>query len=767
MKQKLSFLLAGILLLLSISSAACSSEKSEPKDARTPASAKQADSQSQETAATGRYREETISFPLPVETVFDTETREGSVRILFEQKPGDLSCCKSTDNGLTWQQEPWNADWLPQGCRVVSACFAPEGTLVASTGKISDNPLDEQHATGAYTYFRLTETEQGLTAAPLSLELPEPKEAYLKKGYGLGSLTCSQDGKLFGVLQYSLDEEHIFQVLGFDLKSGALDWKRDEKAAEVKVYGNSLYLNAYDGTCKTLNPSSGKDLAETASPSGKVFFSCMDINPEKEKIFYCDKTGIYGSDTAMALSELLVDGRLSSFSDISCDIKYFFHINEKVFLLFLADQSGENMKLLRYEYDPKLATQPEQEIRIFSLTSNDAIKKLISDFQSSHPDVLVNYEVGMEDSNAKDTADVINILNTEIMAGNGPDILFLNGLPWESYQEKGILMDLGGSLASAMEKDKVFENLFDAYKTEGRQYAIPISFSISLLAGEKSQIASAASLDSLLEMASGIEGISPLDAGNFLPYVFSIFWQDIQKTDGSISREAVENLLETVGKFDSLLQPKEDIFPAFSSLNLEADMPYDGNACSPLDIWNVVYKNSAASVGYLGSIQDFTAISDHIPGQNLSCRLFPAHVFLALAAGINSKSSQIKLSEEFLAFALSEEGQTIFVDGSLPVFPQFPVNRQVWDAMAKKPSEEELERLQQIFQMLGGSFDWLPAEEYEKLKQEVLELDTPAMEDTVVLDAISASGSAYLSGGKSLDTAVNEIMQTLELYLAE
>ena len=87
--------------------------------------------------------------------------------------------------------------------------------------------------------------------------------------------------------------------------------------------------------------------------------------------------------------------------------------------------------------------------------------------------------------------------------------------------------------------------------------------------------------------------------------------------------------------------------------------------------------------------------------------------------------------------------------------------------MAEKPSQGELEHLQQIFQMLGGSFDWLPAEEYEKLKQEVLELDTPAMENTVVLDAISGSGSAYLSGGKSLDMAVNEIMQTLELYLAE
>lgn len=298
---------------------------------------------------------------------------------------------------------------------------------------------------------------------------------------------------------------------------------------------------------------------------------------------------------------------------------------------------------------------------------------------------------------------------------------------------------------------------------------VPISFSIPVLAGEKSQLAQVGSLDSLMEMAAQIKDLLPLDATNFLPYIFSTFWQDIQKEDGSISREKLKNLLKTVGEFNDLLQPKEEnAWVLFSAVNPENDKaPYYTLASSPFDVSNIVYQNVAASIGYLGSIWDFTAISDHIPGQNLSYCLFPEHVFTSLIAGLNSKSKQPELAKEFLEFTLSEEEQDIFMNGSLPVYPQFPVNKNVWDRMVTEPSESDRKNYEEIFQRLGGTFHWPTQAEFEKLKQEVLELNTPAMEDTIILSTILESGASYLSGGTSLDGAVNEIMQTLELYLAE
>ena len=764
MKQKLSLLLAGLLLLLPLCIAGCSSPKTQTKQGASPEQAKSSSRQGD--GAKGRYQEEEIPFPAPIQTIFDLEKKDGTVRILTEQEPGSFYCYKSQDEGASWQQEPWDASWLPEHYRVVSACFAPEGEIYVSAGKISENPLDEQHAIGVYEYFKLEEAGQKLHSSPLSLKLPEPKKEYIS--YGLTSITCPKTGTLVGTLQSGHGESLTYQLMGFDPNSGAITWERESGNAEIKAVQGALYLNEFDGTIKTLDAASGNELTEAVCPSGKLFLRQMDADPEKKKIYTCDETGIYSSDNTMSLTELLVDGRLNSLSDVSHSIQYFYQITEKVFLAFLGSAPTGELKLLRYEYNANLPTQPEQELKIYSLSNDDTIKKLIFDFQSSHPNVLLSYETGMESLGVKNESDAINILNTEIMAGDGPDVLFLNGLPWNSYAKQGILMDLS-SIGLTQDASKVFQNLFAAFQTQGKQFAAPISFSIPVLVGEKGKIDQASSLEGLLELAKQTEHPAPLSANNFLPYTFSIFWQEIQKGDGSISKEKIAQLLEYAKTFDDLLQPQEgeilDMFQAVSP-NVE-NAPYYDSVRHMVDIWDIVYGNTASGIGYLGNIRDFTAISDHMPGQNLSFLPFPEHVFTSLSAGINSKSSQTDLAAKFLEFMLSEEEQMVFIDDSLPPSCAFPVNKGAWQAMAAKPSPKKLEEYGAIFQRLGGSFHWPSQEEFNQLEQMASELDTPAMEDTLILSAILDSGGAYLSGNKPLDGAVTEISQMLELYLAE
>ncbi len=764
MKKFFPLLLTGILLLLSLSQAACSSP-GQKEDGGQGAPAAQ--NGSREETAMGRYRETPVPFPVPAKHIFDIEKGDGALRVLSEQEPGDFTCCKSTDGGATWEQEPWDTSWMPEGYRAVSACFAPEGAVFVSAGKMSDDPIDEKHAAGSYVYFRLAETESGWQASQLSLALPEPKEEYLNGGYGLTSMACGEDGSLYGILNYRLGEENHFQIFSFNPDTGAANWEREIQFGEIQMYGDTLCLSEYDGRFQILDKASGETLSEITSPSGNVYFRLMDMDMEEKKIFYCQETGIYGADDAMALTELLVDGRLSSFSDISKTMAYFCSADEKTFLLFLKNDASQSLELMRYSYDATLATQPGQELKIYSLDSDDIVKKLVSNFQASHPDVLVTYETGMDGSNAKSESDAINILNTEIMAGNGPDLLFLNGLPWKSYAGKGILADI--SSLGPCQEGTVFENLFSAYGTKDGQYVAPIAFSIPALAGEESQIANIHSLEGLAELAKNTDGLPSLGAYNFLPYLFTTFWQEILTEDGTVSKEAVK-------EFFSLAKELED-----SANAAEASYHYltpfqtadDGQAASYafftpfLDVWNVIYGNVAASTGYLGSALEFTAVSGHIPGQKLAARPFPEHVFTALAAGINSKSGQAALAREFLEFALSEKGQAMLIDGSLPAYTQFPVNKAVWESMVKEPSPEQVQHYADMFQKLGGSYRWPAQEEFGKLEQAVSGLTTPAMDDLVIIRTVLDGGASYLSGGKSLDGAVDEVVQKLELYLKE
>lgn len=47
-----------------------------------------------------------------------------------------------------------------------------------------------------------------------------------------------------------------------------------------------------------------------------------------------------------------------------------------------------------------------------------------------------------EDTQGNVSEDTIRALNTELLGGKGADVLILDGLPVESYQEKGILLDI-------------------------------------------------------------------------------------------------------------------------------------------------------------------------------------------------------------------------------------------------------------------------------------------------------------------------------------
>ena len=64
--------------------------------------------------------------------------------------------------------------------------------------------------------------------------------------------------------------------------------------------------------------------------------------------------------------------------------------------------------------------------------------------------------------------------------------------------------------------------------------------------------------------------------------------------------------------------------------------------------------------------------------------------------------------------------------------------------------------------------EWMEEKEAkEKLEDDVTNLTTPAMENTVVMDAIQNGADGYLAGEKSLEAAVEEIYKALELWMYE
>ena len=86
---------------------------------------------------------------------------------------------------------------------------------------------------------------------------------------------------------------------------------------------------------------------------------------------------------------------------------------------------------------------------VYSLEENSGIRQAVVMFQKKYPDIYLTLETGMSGNDGVTRTDALKTLNTEIMAGKGPDILILDGISSETYAEQGMLEDLSGILKEA------------------------------------------------------------------------------------------------------------------------------------------------------------------------------------------------------------------------------------------------------------------------------------------------------------------------------
>ena len=151
---------------------------------------------------------------------------------------------------------------------------------------------------------------------------------------------------------------------------------------------------------------------------------------------------------------------------------------------------GEAAEFSLYQYSLKQVSNTDTVPLTLSVpSSNRMIDVAVSSFNKENPGYRITVEqVGDTKRKGKYDEQYINTLGTELMSGLGPDILSVEGLPYEKYAEKGMLVDL----SQMMEEDKTFKNnnyytnLFDAMKQDGKLFVMPVNVSgIAMLSNKK------------------------------------------------------------------------------------------------------------------------------------------------------------------------------------------------------------------------------------------------------------------------------------------
>lgn len=517
------------------------------------------------------------------------------------------------------------------------------------------------------------------------------------------------------------------------------------------LHGNAIMAYDYDGTEKIKQPVDTEFAEETFLSGGT------------DEIFLVDKTGVYSFAEGEPESRCIMEPDSYTFGSPSWYVKQFtYDTATKAFYMILKQHGKGNEKLFRYEFDPSAPAYAAETLTVFTLQDSDTLRQGISVFQRLHPEFKVEVEVGLTDDSSATQDDIIRVLNTELLAKKGPDILILDGLPIGSYIEKGILTDLSDLVNS----DNLFSNLAQSYASEKGVYAIPVRCSIPVLCGEKGWADSLTSLSEIAEQAQKAPSLPEQlpERNDRLPKekrplsFIASYWDTVKLFYPTYSPKLVkEDQSLNIELLRELLSQSKILFKRYNTLD-GSDFLGAGLSMSdvlsflPRDLYG---EHTLLGITILRDFGDCLTYSRYAPqtteGKLKSAPLYflplcgpEKNVFIPnCIASVNISSPKQEAAKEFIQTMLEEEVQE-------PAYSEgFPVNKTAFQTCY----EESKTRWSVNYQT--------------DMEQLTTSLTTPAANDQMVLEAILEEVKPYYDDTETLEEAITHITAKLQTYLAE
>lgn len=156
----------------------------------------------------------------------------------------------------------------------------------------------------------------------------------------------------------------------------------------------------------------------------------------------------------------------------------------------------------------------------------------------------------MTEENGVTLEDALSVLNTDILAGKGPDVLILDGMPADSYIEKGVLADISDVVGEASQKDGIFGNIIESSKKDGKVYAMPARILLPVVLGDEKTRSAGGSLPALADRVKTLskstsKSVIPDDKGT-KTLLRDCYYADSARFlagDGSLNQDVIREYL--------------------------------------------------------------------------------------------------------------------------------------------------------------------------------------------------------------------------------
>lgn len=408
-------------------------------------------------------------------------------------------------------------------------------------------------------------------------------------------------------------------------------------------------------------------------------------------------------------------------------------------------------------------------LRLYTLKDNENLWQSAKLFMEKYSEYPVVIEVGISEEDGKTVSDAIRSLNTEIMAGNGPDIILMDGLPIEDYIEKGVLEDLSDVVKSVKTGgEEFFENVLSSYEKGEKVYAVPSRFSVPIIIGKEGAVTAeeVTSLSGTLKTRTEeqIKGIAR-NATKSIPLLLLTFWNDIISEENMVDQEVLSTFLEEA----KLLLDASDIdlelpyyqeVPPFQEM-IDAYPNYSGDVGVTMAFQKDILSVDAMDMGQtLAQLKSVSANSpvfyDYLNREN-GKQFIPKWIF-----GVTASSENKEAAKAFLSYFLSSENMDRY-DWTLSVNKTsfrktLPVSETKEQMTVMYPEQDSAE---------GIRIQKLNNEEAEEFVSFLSGADTKIAVEQVLFEEILTQTEHYVYGEESLESAVNAIVEKIEIYQAE
>lgn len=753
-----------ILLLLSGTMAGCGSEKEAKEKKET---------------SMGRFLEEEILLPDGITLIEAAgRTEDGTLIILGNRDDiEERKLFYSKDGGKNWEEQKLPELLNNQNCSYLYRTAVSKSGQIFVTGEFGNDSFEnwmiEMDGTGRKLELPLAklagEGEESVFQTDSSGEGNDESNFIIQAAFAdTGSLyVMDLNNNVYQINPENGEAEHIYENEG------------DRRLFGI---GGKYLILAGSNKITLYNMDTGEELPEDTVLSEELMKEGIEssgsdslpvlFSGNEDGIFYANHKGLYYHRAGGSVTEQLINGELNTMGNPSIGLFNLWYVDQNHFMLHCRDEQGIS-RLYQYFYSDTTPSVPEKELIVYTLEDSNEIRQAISLFQKENQDIYVNLQIGKSSDDAVTADDALRTLNTNIMAGKGPDVLILDGMPVDNYIAKGLLLDITDVKEEVGEEDGLFENICNIYQKDKKIYGIPSRFLFSYVQGTQEDIKNSSTLSDLKNQVKALKekdkkkNVTLLTEKEvLLKQLFDVESANLKKEDNTMDEQRLTDFYEAVKAiYEANTETKDR-----NRINLNFEGA--GSSLGTTACIEYLRGDISLNMGTVGCSTDIimlSSVNQSMKNKNIDYDLLGGgekkSFIPRLSAGINSKSKNQEEAKLFLKTLLGKEAGSVTGDG-------ISVNKKAYEEIIKTARTRGENYGFVISGGEGGdmfnfSMSSPTEQDEEKIKHIIESLDTAAWNDAVIVEMVVSQGEKYLDGTQSVSETVDNVMQKVNLYLSE